>query len=99
MDHLSQTSVPLLSLESQFILDTIQEGIIGLDEHGRAIFCNDPLLKMLGYQREELIGRHLHELLQAGRRDRTSVGPPKSRANSLCGKTELASPQNCFCVP
>lgn len=60
-----------LNAELQLILNAIVEGLCGLDARGNVTFCNDALLKMTGYQTEELIGNNLHELLHPSRPDGT----------------------------
>jgi PAS domain S-box-containing protein len=55
--------------DQQAILDAVSEGIVGADADGRATFCNDALLKMTGYLREEIVGKSLHDLLHHTRRD------------------------------
>jgi PAS domain S-box-containing protein len=44
------------------ILDSVAEGIVGLDGDGNTLFVNDPALDMLGYQRDELLGQPFHAL-------------------------------------
>ena len=45
---------------SQLILNTAQEGIVGLNEKGSVTFANAAVLATLGYEEGELIGRNLH---------------------------------------
>jgi len=46
------------------ILDSIAEGIYGLDQEGNCTFCNPAALRMLGYEEEEeLIGKQVHQLI------------------------------------
>lgn len=46
------------------ILDSIAEGIYGVDMEGNCTFCNPAALKMLGYEEaEELIGKKIHRLI------------------------------------
>ena len=52
-----------LQTEQQLILDAVAEGVCGVDEEGNATFCNQALLTMTGYSREEMVGRNLHEWL------------------------------------
>lgn len=48
----------------QRLLNTMAEGVYEVDTNGRCIFVNQAFLKMLGYQDyEEVIGRHIHELI------------------------------------
>jgi PAS domain S-box-containing protein len=46
------------------LLNSIAEGVYGLDLNGNCTFCNVATLKLLGYKREtELVGRNIHELI------------------------------------
>lgn len=48
----------------QRLLNTMAEGAYEVDTQGRCVFVNQAFLQMLGYQdAEELIGRHIHELI------------------------------------
>lgn len=60
---------PDLYAELQAILDAVIEGVCGLDAQGNVTFCNDALLKMTGYQSEEVVGKNAYELLHHSRRD------------------------------
>lgn len=44
------------------ILENIQLVALMLDRHGRVTFCNDYLLRMTGWQREEVVARNWFEL-------------------------------------
>ena len=47
----------------QLLLDSMAEGMYGVDTEGNCTFVNPTALRLLGYDRaDELIGRHLHEL-------------------------------------
>jgi PAS domain S-box-containing protein len=46
------------------LLNSVAEGIYGVDLQGRCTFCNPAALKALGFEREEeVIGRDIHELM------------------------------------
>lgn len=48
----------------QTLLDSMAEGMFGVDMRGNCTFVNQACLKLLGYKRpEDLLGRHLHELI------------------------------------
>lgn len=48
----------------QLILDSTVEAIFGVDENGICNFCNNSVLKMLGYQKkEDLLGKRIHDLI------------------------------------
>jgi PAS domain S-box-containing protein len=54
---------------TRLILDSVGEGIIGVDREGRAIFINDAAERLLGFGQEEVIGRAIHELIHHSRLD------------------------------
>ena len=60
-----------LQHQHTLILTQAGEGIYGVDEQGNTTFVNPSAAAMLGYQVEELIGRHMHELLHHTRPDGT----------------------------
>ncbi|GLY11605.1 SpoIIE family protein phosphatase [Pseudobacillus badius] len=51
------------SRRNQLLLDSVGEGIYGLDSDGRTIFINKSALRMLGYTEKEVMGRKLHYLI------------------------------------
>ena len=51
------------SKRNQLLLDSVGEGIYGLDSNGRTIFINKSALRMLGYTEKEVMGRKLHFLI------------------------------------
>ena len=56
----------LAQLESrhELIINSVTEGIIGLDLDGSIDFINHTAEKILGYEREELIGANMHKTIQ-----------------------------------
>ena len=59
----AETAFQDLSYRNKLILDSVGEGICGLDRGGNATFVNPAAAKMLGYTAEELQGGPLHNLL------------------------------------
>jgi PAS domain S-box-containing protein len=55
--------------ENQVILDTADEGILGLDAKGKHVFVNPAAARMLGYEAEELIGKASHAVWHYKRPD------------------------------
>jgi len=56
----------------RLLLDSIPEGIYGIDTEGNCTFCNPSCLRILGHQRsEELLGRDMHAVLHHSRQDGT----------------------------
>lgn len=52
------------------LLDSLREGIYGLDTDGNCTFCNPECLRLLGYESEEdLLGRNMHQLIHHTRVD------------------------------
>ncbi|GEM_PF-326542 len=58
-----------LHRQVELILDTAGEGIIGLDDQGRAIFVNAAASRMIGWSTEELLGQPLHEYIHPRKAD------------------------------
>ncbi len=60
-----QDQAELLKLfrHNKLILDTAQEGIVGLDTAGKVTFSNPAAAAVFGYSVEELLGRNLHQLV------------------------------------
>ncbi len=48
--------------QSDMILNSVGEGILGLDMHGNHTFASPCAAKMLNYKVDELIGKHSHSL-------------------------------------
>ncbi|NMO95990.1 PAS domain-containing protein [Paenibacillus lemnae] len=59
--HLQQMEE--LSDRHSLILNSVMEGIYGLDRDGKAIFVNPAAVKMLGYTTEEFIGANMHDVM------------------------------------
>jgi len=58
-----------LGQEQQCILDAIVDGVYGVDAEGKITFCNDVMLQMTGYTKQEIIGKDGHMLLHHTRPD------------------------------
>ncbi len=59
----------------RLILDTVGEAIYGVDMSGCCTFCNPAGLKLLGYQKEELLGKNMHDLVTHPPSDSTASFP------------------------
>jgi sigma-B regulation protein RsbU (phosphoserine phosphatase) len=57
----SQRELDQLKGRLEPILDSISDGICGLDAHGRVTFVNPAAEKMLGWTAAELVGKHEHD--------------------------------------
>jgi PAS domain S-box-containing protein len=58
-----------LSYEHSLILNSVSEGIFGLDNEGNAMFINPAGASMLGHDPEQFTGRNYNELVQHTRAD------------------------------
>ena len=65
IDERRQAEQTLRQSEARFrlLLESAGEGIYGLDTEGRCTFVNEAALAMLGYARDELMGRETHSLI------------------------------------
>ncbi|MEK9629248.1 MAG: sigma 54-interacting transcriptional regulator [Nitrospinota bacterium] len=54
---------------NQLILESVGEGIYGLDENGKTTFINPAAEKMTGFSAREMIGKCQHELVHHSRED------------------------------
>ncbi len=55
--------------QKELILNSVGEGIYGLDLEGNATFANPAAEKMLGYTEEELLGKPQHALIHHSKQD------------------------------
>ena len=56
----------------RLLLDSIPEGIYGIDIQGRCTFCNPSCLRLLGYEEAaELLGKNMHAVMHHSRPDGT----------------------------
>ncbi|MFO7892185.1 MAG: PAS domain S-box protein [Longimicrobiales bacterium] len=56
---------------TRLILQSVGEGIYGLDRDGRTTFVNPTAVEILGYQPEEILGRSMHDLVHHSYEDGT----------------------------
>jgi two-component system, OmpR family, sensor histidine kinase VicK len=57
--------------QRQSILDSVGDGIFGMDLEGRLTFVNRSGAEMLGYSPQELLGQNMHALIHHSRADGT----------------------------
>jgi PAS domain S-box-containing protein len=67
-----------LSRQSNSVLESVGDGIFALDLEGRITLVNPAAAQMLGYKQDEILGRHMHELIHHTRVD----GSPYAREES-----------------
>ena len=56
----------------RLVLDSVPEGVYGIDINGNCTFCNPACLRLLGFESAtDLHGKHMHSVLHHTRRDGT----------------------------
>ncbi len=69
----AETALQNSNQRLNLLLDSMAEGAFGIDRQGHCTFVNQSFLRMLGYDRaDQIIGRHLHELIHHSHRDGTN---------------------------
>jgi PAS domain S-box-containing protein len=76
--HQAEEALHLLTRQRELILESVGDGIYGIDLDGRVTFVNQAAARALGYIPEELTGRDMHEIIHHTHID----GTPYSKANS-----------------
>ncbi len=76
--------------QRQSILDSVGDGIFGMDLEGRLTFVNRSGAEMLGYSAQELLGQNMHALIHHSRADGTPYPTDESPIfGSVKGETPL----------
>lgn len=71
-----------VSRRLRLVLDSVGDGISGVDRDGKVTLINAAASRMLGYEAEELIGKHIHELVHHTQPDGT---PHPAEQCPACG--------------
>ncbi|MDE1154936.1 MAG: PAS domain S-box protein [Acidobacteriaceae bacterium] len=67
----AEDSLRSLIRQSNSVLESVGDGIYGIDLEGRCTIVNSAAAQMLGYRPEELLGRKMHDLIHHTRLDGT----------------------------
>ena len=76
--HEAEEALHIATRQRELILESVGDGIYGIDLEGRLTFINETGARMLGYRAEELTGRGIHEVIHHSHAD----GTPYSRTTS-----------------
>jgi PAS domain S-box-containing protein len=76
--HVAEEALHLATRQRELILESVGDGIYGIDLYGRLTFVNQAAAKTLGYTPEELTGRDLHEVVYRSRADGSPHGKSAS---------------------
>ena len=88
-----QAQLSIAEERSRLLLNSAGEGIFGVDNEGICTFANPSALKMLGYARDEVVKKNIHDLIHHSHADGhpyPAEGCPMSRAYTH-GETETIS--------
>ncbi|OUR89566.1 hypothetical protein A9Q92_00860 [Methylophaga sp. 42_8_T64] len=69
-----RTDITKIKIQEQThleLLNSMGEGVFGIDKEGLCTFINQAALTILGYEQEELIGKYLHEEIHCYQQDGT----------------------------
>jgi len=69
--HEAEDALHLATRQRELILESVGDGIFGIDLYGRLTFANQAAAQTLGYRPEDLTGRELLEVIQHSRSDGT----------------------------
>jgi two-component system, OmpR family, sensor histidine kinase VicK len=67
-----------LTRQSDSILESVGDGIYGIDLEGKVTVVNSAAAQMLGYKQEEMLGRNMHQLIHHTRADGTAYASADS---------------------
>ncbi len=82
-----------LHQNNSLILQSAGEGIYGLDHNGLTTFANQAAADMLGYEIEEMIGKHQHDLIHYKRADESHY--PREKCPIYAAFTDGAERRVC----
>jgi PAS domain S-box-containing protein len=74
----AEEALHLATRQRELILESVGEGIYGIDLDGKLTFINEAGARALGYQPEQLKGRDVHEIIHHSHAD----GTPYSKSTS-----------------
>jgi two-component system, OmpR family, sensor histidine kinase VicK len=69
--HEAEEALHLATRQRELILESVGDGIYGIDLEGSLTFINEAGARMLGYEAEELTGRDIHEIARQSHADGT----------------------------
>jgi PAS domain S-box-containing protein len=76
--HETEQALHIATRQRELILDSVADGIYGIDLAGRLTFINQAGARSLGYSPDQLIGRDLHEVVHHSNAD----GTPYSKSTN-----------------
>ena len=83
----------------QALTDNSPNAVIAVNDKGRVIYSNRGLSEILGYNEDELRGKHIHELYWSGRQDAVSIRKGLMNGNVIQRKPTFARSKNSEQIP
>lgn len=68
----AEEEVEFLRWQNEQILNSVGKGILGIDLEGKTTFVNPPAVSLMGWQAEDLIGKHQHSIMHHTKGDGTT---------------------------
>jgi PAS domain S-box-containing protein len=76
--HEAEEALYLATRQRELILESVGDGIYGIDLEGRVTFINEAGARMLGYEAEDLTGLDIREVVRHGKADGTQYSKTTS---------------------
>jgi PAS domain S-box-containing protein len=70
--HEAEEALHLATRQRELILESVGDGIYGIDLEGKLTFINEAGAQALGYRAEQLFGRDIHEIIHHSHADSTA---------------------------
>ena len=90
----AEESLKILTHKIGLILNSVGEGIYGLDLEGKVTFINPAAARMLGYEVEELLGRQSHATWHHHNPDGTALPVEKCTLNEVLKEGTLCAAED-----
>jgi diguanylate cyclase (GGDEF)-like protein/hemerythrin-like metal-binding protein/PAS domain S-box-containing protein len=72
------------------LLNSMAEGVYGVDTNGNCTFVNRSFLRILGYENaDEIIGKHIHEVIHHAHNDGSSYPATECQMYQACHNEEI----------
>ncbi|MEA2165945.1 MAG: hypothetical protein QOK37_4072 [Thermoanaerobaculia bacterium] len=84
--RLAAEALDRMRRQGELILQSIADGVLGIDLAGNIIFCNPAAAAMLGWVSSELVGLSAHETMHHSTRDRAPL--PRARCPIHAPRTD-----------
>ncbi len=92
--HEAEQALHIATRQRELILESVGDGICGIDLDGRLTFVNEAGARALGYSPEELIGHDVHDIIHQNHEDGTSYSEGTSPILQSMRKREAIRMRN-----